>query len=99
VLRSALSEATDVGSPAVLSGLHQPHRALLHPTFAMLALWVGFWRAGLTGKARMTGLIVTAVLLAWYLVTDHLARSGFYNADWNNTRMIGWVSPWLVLFL
>jgi hypothetical protein len=65
----------------------------------MLALWVGFWRAGLTGKARMTGLIVTAVLLAWYLVTDHLARSGFYNADWNNTRMIGWVSPWLVLFL
>jgi hypothetical protein len=27
------------------------------PTFAMLALWVGFWRAGLSGNARVTGFI------------------------------------------
>ena len=60
------------------------------PTFAMVALWIGFWRAGWSGKARMTGLIVTGVFLAWYTVTEQLARSGFYNAHWDVMRPLCW---------
>src|SRR5262249_3481016 len=68
------------------------------PTFAVVALWIGFWRAGLNGKARVTGLIMTGVLLAWYLVTDQLARSGFYNAHWDVMRPLCWAiaAVWLV---
>jgi len=58
---------------------------------AMLGLWFGLWRTGLAPKARTTGLVVTALLLVWWLATDQLGRSGFYPPNWGVMRPVGWI--------
>lgn len=45
---------------------------------AILGLWVGLRRAGLTPQARLTGIVTTTVLLAWYVTMDQLGRAGFF---------------------
>jgi len=40
------------------------------PLFAILVLWVALWRAGLASRARVLGLVMTAVLLVWYVASD-----------------------------
>jgi hypothetical protein len=59
--------------------------------FALLALWFGLWRAGLVPKTRTIGLVVTALLLAWWLATDQLGRAGFYPSNWGVMRPVGWI--------
>jgi hypothetical protein len=69
------------GGPVVRIGM---------PLFAMLVLWFGLWRAGLARKSRATGLVITALLLVWWMATDQLGRSGFYNAHWTVMRPLCW---------
>jgi hypothetical protein len=59
--------------------------------FAMLLLWFGVWRADLAAKSRATGLVITALLLAWWMATDQLGRSGFYPPNWGLMRPVGWI--------
>jgi hypothetical protein len=59
--------------------------------FAALSLWFGLWRAGLASKSRSIGLVVTALLLVWWLATDQLGRSGFYPPNWGMMRPVGWI--------
>lgn len=65
---------------------------------AILGLWVGLRRAGLLPKARMTGVVTTVLLLAWFATMDQLARSGFYALHWNIMRPLGWAVAvvWLI---
>jgi hypothetical protein len=59
--------------------------------FAVLLLWFGLWRAGLASRARATGLVITALLLVWWMATDQLGRSGFYPPNWAVMRAVGWI--------
>jgi hypothetical protein len=59
--------------------------------FAVLSLWFGLWRAGLAPRARATGLVITALLLVWWMATDQLGRSGFYPPNWGVMRPVGWI--------
>jgi hypothetical protein len=61
------------------------------PLFAILVLWVGLWRAGLASRARALGLVMTAVLLVWYVASDQLGRAGFYPPNWGVMRPVGWI--------
>jgi hypothetical protein len=61
------------------------------PLFAMLALWLGLWRAGLVPRARTIGLVITALLLVWWMATDQLGRSGFLSPNWGVMRPVGWI--------
>ena len=69
-----------------------------YPALAILGLWVGLQRAGLTPKARMTGIVTTGLLLVWWLTTDQLGRAGFYAPHWQVMRPLGWAVAivWLV---
>jgi hypothetical protein len=76
-------------SPVVRLGL---------PLLAILGLWVGLRRAGLTPPARMTGIVATGLLLVWWLTVDQVCRSGFYASHWNVMRPLCWgvAIAWLV---
>jgi len=69
------------------------------PILAMLGLWVGLRRAGLTRKARMTGIVATGLLLVWWLTMDALGRAGFFAPNWSFMRPLCWAIAiaWLVL--
>jgi hypothetical protein len=60
------------------------------PVVAVLILWFGLLRAGFSPKARMTGIVVTGVLLVWWVATDLLVRSGFYTENWGVMRPVCW---------
>ena len=68
------------------------------PILAMLGLWVGLRRAGLTRNARMTGIVATGLLLVWWLTMDALGRAGFFAPNWSFMRPLGWAIAiaWLV---
>jgi hypothetical protein len=61
------------------------------PPLALLMLWVGLWRAGLTPRSRLTGIAISALLLAWWIATDQLGRSGVYPPNWGVMRPVGWI--------
>jgi len=61
------------------------------PLFAILVLWVALRRAGLASRARVLGLIITAVVLAWFVAADQLGRAGFYPPNWGVMRPVGWI--------
>jgi hypothetical protein len=65
---------------------------------ALLFLWVGLRRAGLTRKARMTGIVTTGLLLTWWLAMDALGRAGFFAPNWSVMRPLCWAIAiaWLV---
>jgi hypothetical protein len=58
---------------------------------AMLGLWIALWRAGITPRARVIGIVITALLLVWWLATDQVGRSGFYPPNWGIMRPLGWI--------
>jgi hypothetical protein len=60
------------------------------PILAILILWFGLVRAGFSPKARTTGLVVTGLLLVWWVASDLLVRSGFYTQHWGMTRPVCW---------
>jgi hypothetical protein len=68
------------------------------PILAIMGLWVALRRAGLTPKARMTGIITTGLLLVWWVTIDQLARSGFYASYWSVMRPLCWAIAiaWLI---
>jgi len=82
-----------LGALQFYQGYISPAVRFCVPIFALLALWVGFRRAGFTAKSRTTALVVTGLLVAWYLVTDRLARSGFYSSHWDVMRSLSKYSP------
>jgi hypothetical protein len=61
------------------------------PILAILILWFGLVRAGFSPKARTTGLVVTGLLLVWWVASDLLARSGFYTQHWGVMRPVCWM--------
>jgi hypothetical protein len=61
------------------------------PLLAILALWIGLVRAGMTPKARMIGLVVTSLLLVWRVASEYLGWSGFYTQHWDVMRPVGWM--------
>jgi hypothetical protein len=60
------------------------------PILAILILWFGLVRAGFSPKARTTGLVVTSLLLVWWVASDLLGRSGFYTQHWGVMRPFCW---------
>jgi hypothetical protein len=60
------------------------------PVLALAILWFGLVRAGFSPKARTTGLVVTGLLLVWWVASDLLGRSGFYTEHWGVMRPVGW---------
>jgi hypothetical protein len=76
-------------SPVVRNGI---------PLLAILLLWLGLRRAGLTPAARRAGLAATAIVLAWYLAMDALGRSGWLAAHWAPMRPLCWLIAlfWLI---
>jgi hypothetical protein len=75
-----------------------PVMRLTPPLLAILILWIGLARAGLSPKARTTGLLMTGLLLVWWVASDLVARSGFYTQHWDVMRPIGWMIAilWLI---
>jgi hypothetical protein len=67
-----------------------PVMRFVPPVLAILILWIGLVRAGFSPKARTTGLLVTVLLLAWWVASDLVGRSGLYTQHWDVTRPIGW---------
>jgi hypothetical protein len=67
-----------------------PVMRFVPPVVGILILWIGLVRAGFSSKARTTGLLVTVLLLAWWVASDLLGRSGLYTQHWDVTRPIGW---------
>jgi hypothetical protein len=65
--------------------------ARFFPILPILILWIGLVRAGFSPKARMTGLVVTGLLLVWWVATDQLARSGLYTQHWDVMRPVCWI--------
>jgi hypothetical protein len=61
------------------------------PLLAILALWIGLARVGLTPKARTVGLVVTSLLLVWRVASEYLGWSGFYTQHWDVMRPVGWM--------
>jgi len=61
------------------------------PLAGPLILWIGLVRAGLSPKARMIGLLVTGLLLVWWVASDLLGRTGFYTQHWDVMRPVGWM--------
>lgn len=61
------------------------------PILAILVFWIGLVRAGLTPKGWTTGLVVTGLLLVWWIASDQLGRSGFYTQNWGAMRPICWL--------
>jgi len=68
------------------------------PVIAILILWIGLVRAGLSPKARTTGLLVTGLLVLWWVASDLIGRSGFYTQHWDVMRPVGWTIAilWLI---
>jgi hypothetical protein len=66
------------------------------PLLAILILWIGLVRAGLSPKARTTGLLVTGLLLVWWVASDLVGRSG--TQHWDVMRPVGWMIAilWLI---
>jgi len=60
------------------------------PVVPLAILWFGLVRAGFAPKARVTGLILTGVLLVWWVGSDQLARSGFTTQHWLVLRPFCW---------
>src|SRR5215467_6185572 len=60
------------------------------PVLAILILWFGLVRAGFSPKARARGLVVTGLLLVWWVASDLLGRSGFYSEHWAVMRPVCW---------
>jgi hypothetical protein len=61
------------------------------PIVAILILWIGLVRAGFSPRARTTGLVVTGMLLVWWVASDLLARSGFFTEHWGVMRPVCWM--------
>jgi hypothetical protein len=61
------------------------------PLLAILALWIGLVRAGMTPKARTIGLVVTSLLMVWRVASEYLGWSGFYTQHWDVMRPVGWM--------
>lgn len=61
------------------------------PILALLILWFALVRAGFSPKARMTGVIVTGLLLVWWVASDQLGRSGLYTEHWGVMRPVCWM--------
>ena len=60
------------------------------PVLAIAILWLGLVRAGFSPKARTTGLVVTGLLLVWWIASDLVGRSGLYTEHWGVMRPVGW---------
>jgi hypothetical protein len=75
-----------------------PYVRVIIILLAILGLWTALWRAGLLPKARLTGIVTTAVLLVWFVTTDQLGRAGFYAPHWQVMRPVGWAIAlvWLI---
>jgi hypothetical protein len=71
------------------------------PILAILFLWFGLARAGVTPKTRTSGLLATGLLLAWWMASELLGRSGFYAQHWDVMRPVGWMIAilWLIPLL
>jgi hypothetical protein len=61
------------------------------PIVAILILWIGLARAGFSPRSRTTGLVVTGLLLVWWVASDLLARSGFFTEHWGMMRPVCWM--------
>jgi hypothetical protein len=75
-----------------------PYVRVIIVLLAILGLWTALWRAGLLPKARLTGIVTTALLLVWFVTTDQLGRAGFYAPHWQVMRPVGWAIAlvWLI---